>query len=212
MIKVKHFVFNPFHENTYLLYDKTGSCIIVDPGCQSDEERGEITGFIEEKGLKPSKIVNTHCHVDHLLGNAFLNEKYDLEAAAHGDDLFLLENAAEHALMFGFELEKPPLPQLILKDNDQLSAGDSKLKVLHVPGHSPGSIALYSEEQKFVLTGDLIFAGGIGRTDLPGGDYNTLIRSVKEKILTLPEDVRIFPGHGGETTVGREKAQNPFLM
>ncbi len=211
MIKAKKFVFNPFQENTYLLYDETGQCIIVDPGCQDADECDELAGFVEENSLELVMLVNTHCHVDHILGNSFLFKKYKPKVAAHGDDLFLIDNAVDHALMFGFKMEEPPYPGIILKDNDDITFGNSGVKVLHVPGHSPGSIALYSEPDRFVITGDLIFSGGIGRTDLPGGDYQTIIESIKEKILSLPEDVRILPGHGDYTTVGEEKRSNPFL-
>ncbi len=211
MIKTEKFVFNPFQENTYLLYDETGQCIVVDPGCQDEEECNKLVRYIDEGGLEMAMIVNTHCHVDHILGSSFLFNRYKSGFAVHGDDLFLLENAVDHALMFGFKLEEPPSPDTILSDNDEIAVGNSRLKVLHVPGHSPGSIALYSESGKFVLTGDLLFSGGIGRTDLPGGDYDTILKSIKEKILVLPEDVTVMPGHGSYTTVGDERRSNPFL-
>lgn len=211
MTKIHTFSFNPFQENTYLLADETGECIVIDPGCYFEEEKTALTDFIETNNYRLTKIVNTHCHVDHILGNAFLVNKYKIPFEAHKGDEFLLENAVEHGKMFGFDVEQPPAINNYLEENQQITFGNTILKVLHVPGHSPGHIALYCEDQQFVITGDALFNGSIGRTDLPGGDYDTLINSIKTKLLTLKDAVVVYPGHGPETTIEKEKRTNPFL-
>ncbi len=211
MIKVQKFVFNPFQENSFILYDETGDCILVDMGSYTVDEKKEVLFFIENNKLKPVMLVNTHCHVDHLLGNSFFKNKLKVPVAAHADDEFLVNTAVEHGTMFGFEVEEPPAPDLYLEEGQNITFGSSFLEVLHVPGHSPGSVALYSNHDGFVITGDVLFSGGIGRTDLPGGDYDTLIRSITEKLMVLPDEVTVYPGHGPESTIGEEKHSNPFL-
>jgi hydroxyacylglutathione hydrolase len=211
MIKVQKFVFNPFQENSYLLYDETGECILIDMGSYTVEEKKEVMYFIENNKLDPVKIVNTHCHVDHLLGNSFFKNKYKLPVAAHAADEFLVAGAVEHGKIFGFEVEEPPGIDDYLEEGMNLHFGDSFLEILHVPGHSPGSVALYSEADQFVITGDALFSGSIGRTDLPGGDYETLILSIKNKLMTLPDAVIVYSGHGPESTIGEESRSNPFL-
>ncbi|MFP4365711.1 MAG: MBL fold metallo-hydrolase [Bacteroidales bacterium] len=211
MIKVQKFIFNPFQENSYLLYDESGECILVDMGSYTVDEKKEVLYFIENNRLEPVKIVNTHCHVDHILGNSFFKNKFNARTAAHAGDESLLGNAVEHGEMFGFEVEEPPPLDEYLEEGKRLSFGTSFLDVFHVPGHSPGSVALYSPEDAFVLAGDVLFSGSIGRTDLPGGDYETLIKSIREKLFVLPPEVVVYCGHGPETTIGDEKESNPFL-
>lgn len=211
MTQLHTFVFNPFQENTYLLADETGECIIVDPGCYFEEEKYTLFNFIQKNNYRLTKIVNTHCHVDHILGSAFLSSKFNVSFEANKEDEFLLQNAVEHGKMFGFDVEPPPAISKYLAENEDLVFGSTILKVLHVPGHSPGSIALYCKAQKFVITGDVLFSGSIGRTDLPGGDYNVLINSIKNKLLSLPDDVIVYAGHGPSTTIGHERRTNPFL-
>jgi hydroxyacylglutathione hydrolase len=211
MIRVQRFVFNPFQENSFLLFDDTGECILVDMGSYTVEEKRKVLHFIESNRLKPVMIVNTHGHVDHILGNSFFSNKFKIKSAAHSLDDFLLENAVETGRMFGLEVEQPPGTDIYLQEGIDLSFGDSFLEVFHIPGHSPGSIALYSKDDSFVIVGDVLFNGSIGRTDLPGGDYDTLIGSIREKLLTLPDDVRVYSGHGPETTIGEERQNNPFL-
>ncbi len=211
MIKVQKFVVNPFQENSFLLYDETGECIFVDIGSYTVEEKKEVLYFIENNKLKPVKIVNTHCHVDHLLGNSFFKNKYKVPVAAHAGDEFLIANAVEHGSMFGFEVEEPPGIDEYLEEGKPLVFGNSALEIFHVPGHSPGSAAFYSAGDKFVIAGDALFNGSIGRTDLPGGNYDTLISSIREKLMTLPEDVKVYCGHGPETTIGEENRTNPFI-
>ncbi len=212
MIKVQKFVFNPFSENSFLLYDETGECVLADMGSYTVDEKKKVLYFIENNRLKPVMIVNTHCHVDHVLGNSFFKNKFKIINAAHADDEFLLENAVETGKIFGLEVEAPPKSDVYLQEGKRISFGNSFLEIIHVPGHSPGSVALYSKDDNFILTGDVLFNGSIGRTDLPGGDYDTLIRSIREKLLELPDDVLVYCGHGAETTIGEEKVNNPFLL
>lgn len=213
MIKVQKFIFNPFQENSFLLYDETGECILVDMGSYTVDEKQEVLSFIENNRLNPVMIVNTHCHVDHLLGNSFFRNKFKVITAAHAADEFILENAVEHGTIFGFEVEEPPGIDKYLAEGEKLQFGNSSLDILHVPGHSPGSIALYgrSDNFSFLLAGDALFNGSIGRTDLPGGDYDTLINSIRNKLLVLPPETVVYCGHGPETTIGEENSNNPFL-
>ena len=211
MITVKKFVFNPFLENTLVLYDESSECIIIDPGCESAAEREMIVSYIAENQLTPIKVVNTHCHIDHILGISFIAENYSVPVYIHRADLPLIERSMDQAEIFGLELSEAPAVTDFLEDGDPAGFGNSELRVLHVPGHSPGGIALYNGEQKFLIAGDVLFQGSIGRTDLPGGDYETLIRGIKEKLLILDEDTLVYSGHGPETTIGEEKNNNPFL-
>ncbi len=211
MITIQKFVFNTFQENSFLLYDETGDCILVDMGSYTVAEKKEVLNFIANNRLNPVKIVNTHCHVDHLLGNSFFKNKFKAKTAAHAADEFILNRAVEQGNVFGFEVEAPPAIDELLNEGTPLSFGGSALEILHVPGHSPGSVALYSPEDGFVISGDVLFNGSIGRTDLPGGNYDTLIRSITEKLMVLPDETVVYPGHGPETTIGEEKHSNPFL-
>jgi hydroxyacylglutathione hydrolase len=212
MIKVNTFTFNPFQENTYLLSDHTKKCKVIDPGMNSDEERKEFDQFLIAHDLVLEAIVNTHCHVDHVLGCKYLKEKYNVPFCIHRQELQMLENVQLFGEYFGLETEPPPAPDEFISENDLLTIGDSKLKIIHVPGHSEGSLVFYSLEDGFLIAGDVLFRGSIGRTDLPGGDYNTLIYSIRSKILTLPLNTRVFPGHGPYTTVENESKTNPFLI
>lgn len=211
MTKIKIFVFNPFQENTFLLYDETNECIIIDAGCNEEHEFRQLEHFIEENSLKLTSIVNTHCHIDHIMGNAYLVDKYKVPSIAHKEDLQLIERSNDMALAFGFNIQEPPIPNQFVNEGDEIKFGNTVLKIKHVPGHSPGSIALHNEKDKFVIVGDVLFAGGIGRTDLPGGDYDTLIESINDKLFTLNGDTVVYPGHGGSTTIEREKSTNPFF-
>ncbi len=211
MITVETFVFNPFQENTYLLYDDSKECIIVDPGCYSENEYGILDMFIRDNELKPVKVVITHGHVDHLLGAAYIKATYNVDFEIHKGDQPGLDGVVEHGAVYGFNVEEPPSVTTYLEEGYVVRFGESELKVLHVPGHSPGHIVLFAESEKFILAGDVLFAGSIGRTDLPGGDYETLIENIKAKLLTLSDDVTVFSGHGMTTTIGKEKQNNPFL-
>jgi len=212
-MKIKSFAFNPFQENTYVVYDDTKECIIIDPGCYTDKERDELRRFITSEGLKPVKLINTHCHIDHVLGNKFVSELWDLELYMHIEDLPLLENAGNIGKMYGLEnYEGSPYPKQFLAQDDTLIFGESSFKILFTPGHAPGHICLYSKENNLVIAGDVLFQGSIGRTDLPGGDYDTLIGSIKTKLLPLDENTIVYCGHGPSTSIGKEKMSNPFLI
>ena len=210
-MNIEKFVFNPFQVNCYIVYDDTGDCLIIDASCNDKTEKEKLVLFISERDLNPVIILNTHGHVDHLSGNTFLAEKYSIPLAIHRDDLFLVRNAVQQGLIFGFDIDEPPDPSVFLQEGEDVYFGNSELNVFHAPGHSPGSVVFYSLEGKFLITGDVLFAGSIGRTDLPGGNYNVLMKSIKEKIILLPDDTLIYPGHGPASTIGNEKLNNPFL-
>jgi len=211
MAQIKTFVFNPFQENTFILYDNTKECVVIDAGCNEESEFKQIDQFIQENNLQLKAVVNTHCHIDHIMGNAYFVKKYKVDSVAHKEEMPLIERSKDMALAFGFEVEEPPVPNSLVDEGDEIKFGNIVLQVKHVPGHSPGSIALYNENEKYVIVGDVLFAGGIGRTDLPGGDYNTLISSIQSKLFTLNDDVVVYPGHGEKTTIEREKSTNPFF-
>lgn len=212
MIQIKKFTFNPVQENTYVLYDETGECIIVDAGCYFENELNELDSFISENNLKPVKLVNTHCHFDHILGITYCRTKYKIPFLAHEKDLFLIEGAVSHGDMFGVPVEPIDGPDEFVDEGDKIKFGNSELELINVPGHSPGSLVIHSPEQKFLLAGDVLFYGSIGRTDLPQGSYEQLIENIKGKLLVLPEDTIVYSGHGPETNVAFEKKSNPFLM
>jgi hydroxyacylglutathione hydrolase len=211
MIQIASFTFNPFQENTYLLYDETRECVIIDPGCYDEHEKRELAGFIEKKELKPVRLLNTHCHIDHILGNAFVSQKYGLKPEIHRDDLFLLQGLLFTAQMYQVNAEESPEPGGYLNEGDQVKFGNSTLDILFTPGHSPGSITFYNKDEKFAIVGDVLFNLSIGRTDLPGGDYDVLIHSITAKLLPLGDDVKVYAGHMDATTIGFERKHNPFL-
>jgi hydroxyacylglutathione hydrolase len=211
-MKIKQLTFNPFQENTYIIWDDTKDCIIIDPGCYEEEERNNLVSFIEINEINPVKLINTHCHIDHILGNKFVSENWNIELHVHKLDLPLLENAGGIAKTYGFEkYEGSPYPQHFLKDGNLLNFGESKLEILFTPGHAPGHICLFSKEEKFIVAGDVLFNGSIGRTDLPGGDYDTLIDSIQNKLMVLEDETVVHCGHGPSTTIGKERGTNPFL-
>tara|TARA_B110001454_G_scaffold214070_1_gene233294 strand:- start:100 stop:738 length:639 start_codon:yes stop_codon:yes gene_type:complete len=212
-MKIKRFVFNPFQENTFVLYDQSKGCVIIDPGCYEKAEEKELENFISENGLKPVALLNTHCHIDHILGNQFVAEKWGVELQMHKDDLLLLENAGQISKMYGLEnYSGSPYPKHFLKDGDTFSFGESKLDVIFTPGHAPGHICFYSEQHNFIISGDVIFQMSIGRTDLSFGDYDTLINSITKKIFPLPGQTQIHCGHGPSTVLNYEREHNPFLQ
>lgn len=210
-MKVAQFTFNSFQENTYILYDNSSECVIIDPGCSNDEERQKLVSFIDDNKLTPTKLVNTHCHIDHVLGNRFIADKYDLVLEAHEGEVQILDSCDTVSRMYGIPYEdSPPIGKFIEEDIDY-HFGNSVLKTIFTPGHSPASLSFYCEAAKVLIAGDALFQGSIGRTDLPGGDYDTLISNIKTKLLVLPDDVIVYSGHGPSTTIGREKVSNPFL-
>lgn len=212
MLQVKGFAFNPFYENTYVLYDDTKEAVIIDPGCFDKDEENELTGFIEQKGLKPVRLVNTHCHLDHIFGNRFVAEQYNLPLEIHPKDEYNLDMADEFASVFGVSNPNSPKPGTYLKEDTTFEFGNQALNILFTPGHSAGHISLFSEEAALLMSADVLFNGGIGRTDLPGGDYQTLLNTIEHQLLPLGNDVTVYPGHGPTTTIGHEKQSNPFIL
>lgn len=210
MIHVQTFTFNPFQENTYVLYDDTKECVIIDPGCYEKEEREELTSFIEINGLKVSEILNTHCHVDHVLGNKFVKEYYKVKLTYHRLEEATYRAVKVYAPNYGFAMYEEALGDRYIEEGDQIRFGNSILDIVFVPGHAPGHVAFYNSAEKICIGGDVLFYDSIGRTDLPGGDFGTLISSIHNKIFSLPDEMVVYPGHGPKTTVGREKKLNPF--
>ncbi|MFO7446882.1 MAG: MBL fold metallo-hydrolase [Ignavibacteriaceae bacterium] len=212
MITIKKFIFNPFSENTYVIWDEeTHEGIVVDPGCIDSFEEKELSDFIEEKGIEPKYLVITHCHIDHVLGIKFIKEKYNPIYLVPELDKSLLEFSDKQAAAFGIEFDNPPMPDQYIDEYKKIYLGTSEITFLFTPGHSPGEHCLYFEKEKFCIAGDVLFHGGIGRTDLWGGDYDTLLKSIREKLFILPDDTVIYPGHGENTRIGIEKRENPFV-
>jgi len=210
-MNVKKFKFNPIEVNAFVLWDETLECVIIDPACFYPEEEQQLKLFIETNNLRPVKLLNTHGHFDHLMGNRFVEKTWGLSCEIHQEDNYLVEQASSQSLLFGMSIPKPPLPGHFFVDGEVLSFGNSTLKVIFVPGHSPGGVAFYSEADKMLIAGDILFYGSVGRTDLPKGNHEQLITGIKEKLLVLDSDVRVYCGHGPETTIGAEKRNNPFL-
>lgn len=211
MITIEKFVFNPFQENTYMLFDETKECIIIDPGCYEQTEKNELVSSVGAKNLTPVKLVYTHCHIDHILGNNFICETYGLKPEMHKAGLPFLQNSHEQGEIYEFGLEKSIEPENWIEDGDTVQFGKSKLKAVYTPGHVDGSICLISEADRFVITGDVLFKDSIGRTDFPTGDYDLLMKSIHSKLFTLDDDFTVYPGHGPETSIGYEKVNNPFI-
>jgi glyoxylase-like metal-dependent hydrolase (beta-lactamase superfamily II) len=211
MLKVKTFVFNAFQVNTYIVYAENSDCIIIDPACDNANEVSQLFNYIETENLHPILVVNTHAHVDHILGNSDITEKLAIKLAAHPASRYFYLNALSFAVSLGLKLDKVIYPDLELQDKDTIKLGDFDITILYTPGHADGSICLYSADGHFIISGDLIFYASIGRTDFPTGNFETLSKSIKEKIYTLPEDTIIYPGHGPTTSVGFEKYNNPFV-
>lgn len=212
MIKIKSFTFNPFQENTYVLYDETKEAIIIDPGCHEKSEKEDLTDFIEKEGLQVVSLINTHCHVDHVLGNTFVKDTYKVSLHIHPKEEPTLKSVEAYASVYGFHGYEPATPDEFFEEGDKIKFGNSELEILFVPGHSVGHVVFYNKEEKICIGGDVLFYRSIGRYDLPGGDYNTLMKSIKEKMFGLPDDMTVYPGHGPETTIGDEKKHNPFIQ
>ena len=211
-MEIKQFVFSPFQENTYVAFTDTLEAMIIDPGCYSTEEEKQLRLFIEDKGLNVTHLVNTHLHLDHAFGNSFVEKTWNVKTEAHAGDAFWLKGMAGQCRMFGLEMRNPaPDISKELQEGDTIELGTETFEVLHVPGHSPGSIVLYNAQEHFLFAGDVLFEGSIGRTDLQGGDYAQLIKGIQDKLLVLPDETVVYSGHGSATTIGREKASNPFL-
>jgi len=212
MLKVHSFVFNAFQENTYVVYDENGLCAIIDPGISNRDEELSFTSFIKQNRLKPVALYNTHCHIDHVLGNHFIYEEYGLIPQFHEGEVPVLVAVENMAPMYGFRYETSPIPEKFLTENQVVILGDYTLQLLFVPGHSPAHLCFYSRENGFVIGGDVLFHNSIGRTDLPGGNHQQLLDNIRQKMYTLPDDTVVYPGHGPTTTIGFEKETNPFIQ
>lgn len=211
MIQIKAFTFNAFSENTYVVFDDNKETIIFDPGCYTINERKMLKKFIDDNQLIVKRLINTHCHLDHIFGNTFISETYSVELECHQLEMPILEHAHIAGDMYGVPVPPQPTPSVFLEDNEIIEVGKIKLKAILAPGHSPGSLCFYNEEEKFLIGGDVLFYGSIGRSDLPGGNHNQLINSILTRLMTLPEDVKVYSGHGPITTIGFEKYNNSFL-
>jgi len=209
---VTSFTFNAFAENTYVLHDETNECVIVDPGCYDKKEKNQLADFISNKKLKVAALLNTHCHIDHVLGNKWVLDTYQVPFLIHEADLSTLQAVPVYAPSYGFPLYEPAQPTAFLSEGETFTYGNTQLKILFTPGHAPGHVVFYHESTQVCIGGDVLFKHSIGRTDLPGGDFNTLINSIRTQLFTLPPEVKVYPGHGPSTTVGEEKKFNPFLQ
>ncbi len=211
MLKIKSFTFSPIQENTYVLYNEKNECVIIDPGCYFAEEQEMLATFIDKMDLKPQMLLNTHCHLDHVFGNKFVAEKYGLLLHISQLEKQVLDFAPASGLMYNMPFDNYQGEIVFLDSNKTIALGNDELEILVTPGHSPGHISFYSRENGFVISGDALFYRSIGRTDLPGGDFNTLVKSIREQLFTLPAETKVYSGHGPETTIGEEMAENPFI-
>jgi len=212
MIKIQKFIFNPFTENTYLVWDEISKeSIIIDPGCFSDSEKKRLADLISSNDLSIKSMILTHAHIDHILGCNYIKKNYSVEFYMPEGELPLLNHAEKQAEMFDLSIETPPLPDHLLNEKLELGIGDYKLIFLSTPGHTPDEYCIYFEKEKICFTGDVLFQNSIGRTDLWGGNYNQLMDSIKNKLMSLSDDIKIYPGHGNESTIGFERLNNTFL-
>lgn len=210
-MKVTRFTFNAFSENTYILSDETKECVVIDPGCYDKYEKQQLADFVKNEGLKVVRLLNTHCHIDHVFGNKFVADSYNVALEIHEKDLEVLRAVPTYAPNYGFPNYEEQSPGAFLKEGEKVKFGNTELDIIFTPGHAPGHVVFYNKEDKICIGGDVLFQSSIGRTDLPGGDFDTLIQSIKNELFTLPDEVTVYPGHGPETTIGYEKKHNPFL-
>ncbi len=211
MLTVQAFTFNPVQENTYVLYNDKSQCCIIDPGCYFASEEQELKDFIEKGNLQPVYLLNTHCHLDHIFGNRFVYKTFGLPLYLHKLEKPVLEYGPTSGQLWQMPFDNYDGELNFLDEGQVVQIGEDRLHILFTPGHSPGSISFYSQENKFIISGDVLFQGSIGRTDLPGGDFSILEESIKRKLYTLPGDVIVYPGHGDATTIGDEMKTNPFV-
>jgi glyoxylase-like metal-dependent hydrolase (beta-lactamase superfamily II) len=212
MIQIHSFSFNPFQENTYLLVNNKNECIIIDAGCYFEEEKKALSDFIDKNNLTPTIFLNTHAHLDHVFGLNYVKQMYPaVPFLLHERELPVLHSAVAVSTKYGVPCDAPPQPDTLIDENTDLVFGDEKIKILFTPGHSPGSLSFYFEKEKFVISGDCLFQQSIGRTDLPGGDFSTLVQSIHSQLFSLPNETKVYSGHGGVTTIGEEKNFNPFV-
>ena len=211
-MKIKRFEFNMFPENCYVLSDSTNEAVIIDPGCFYDEEKQALKKYITSNNLTVKHLLNTHLHLDHIFGNPFILKEFGLKAEASQLDEFWLEQAPAQSRMFGFKLEEPMVPLgKYICDENIIEFGNTKLQAIHVPGHSPGSLVFYCKQENCMFSGDVLFQGSIGRADLAGGNFDELKENICSRLFVLPNETVVYPGHGGPTTIGAEKSENPFF-
>ena len=211
MLVVDFLTFNAFQENTYILHDETKECLIIDPGMYTSEERDQLLEFLKRKELKPVRLINTHCHLDHIFGNNFVAQTFNLKLEIHPGEEEMLNAAPQVGQMYGIPTEANTASLSYLSENDKVEFGNTTLDILFTPGHSPASISFYDANSGNLIGGDVLFEGSIGRTDLPGGSMETLIHSIKTQFMTLPDETIVYSGHGNATTIGAERLTNPFL-
>lgn len=209
---IQRFTFNEIEVNTYVLFDESKECVIIDAGCNNEREKATLSKFITDNELKFVGLYNTHGHFDHIMGNAYVKATYHVSPQMHRKDLHLVEIAESYVGKFGLRMDTPPVPTTFLEDNQVVRFGNSELKVIHTPGHSSGGVCFYCEKEKYLVAGDTLFNGSIGRTDLGDGDLDEQLSSIRTKLLTLPSDTIVYPGHGPRTTIGTEALHNPFLV
>lgn len=210
MLSIQTFVFNPFSENTYVVSDETGAAVIIDPGCYEAEEQNELDEYIATRGLSIKYLLNTHCHIDHVLGNYYVKKKYQVPLLIHDREENVLRAVKTYAPNYGFHAYQETTADQFLSEGEVFTFGATSWDILFLPGHAPGHIGFYDKKEKVIFSGDVLFNGSIGRTDLPGGDYDTLIQSIREKMFALPNEVVVYCGHGSTTTIGKEKQSNPY--
>jgi len=211
MANIASFTNNPYQENTYILYDGTGECAIIDPGMENGREQNVVVNFIRDHKLKPVLLLNTHCHIDHVLGNKFIFDQYGLKPQFHEGELGMLEAVISYAPGMGIRYEPSPVPEVFLPETGSVKFGNTELTLIFAPGHSPAHLCFYDKDANLLVGGDVLFRNSIGRTDLPGGNLTQLLNNIEQKLFTLPEDCTVYPGHGPHTTIGFEKQTNPFL-
>ncbi len=212
MLTIKQFTFSPVQENTYVIYNEQGWCAIVDPGCYFSNERKVLRDFIDDHSLSPKLLLNTHCHLDHVFGNKFIHDTYGLILHIHPNEKVVLDFAPVSGQSWGLPFENYDGAITYLNEGDIIRVGKDMLEIIHTPGHSPGSICYYCRAQRFIISGDVLFRESIGRTDLPLGNSETLLKSIREKLFLLPDEIMVYSGHGPVTTIGHEKKNNPFLI
>ena len=211
-MKIACLPFNPIQENTYILWDETSECVVIDAGNSTPREDAALDDFIARHGLKPVLAANTHGHFDHTLGVEHLKQRYGIPFALSSKDRFLVDNAATSGSVFGVKIGAMPSTDIDLEQQDEIRFGNTRLQILRTPGHTPGHVVFYEPQSKSLFTGDTLFRESIGRTDLPGGDYSWIMRSILDVIVPLGEEVHVYPGHGPETTIGHELLYNPFIV
>lgn len=211
MIKIDFFTFSPIAENTYVLSNEKGDAFIIDPGCYFSTEEKELASFLVKSKLNPVKLLNTHCHLDHVFGNHWVHKNYGLQLHLHPDEKKLLDLAPASGNMYGLPFTNYTGPLHFINENEKIFLGNDELETILAPGHSPGSLCFYCRKQNFLIGGDVLFYESIGRTDLPFGNHEQLLKSIKEKLFRLPDETIVYPGHGEPTTIGHEKKNNPFL-